>query len=286
MNAFPRSISQDFDTLMELMILVINSRMNMPVEPEMEFLNDFQTLSLKLFKQLCSTKSVSLGCVFQSKTGLAYEFIDQGSVSILARASIETFLTLHWLFSGDLELSRFRHRVWQYAGLTDRVGHTATTDEGRVKQASAREQQAELLLLIQSSEHFIKHSTKEQNQLLKGNWRVGWSWGEEAVRAGFHRKYFDNVYGYLCGYSHSNYISVMQIGQAQDLPTQARMTEAGLQISVHIMSHFIHLYASTFSPASDLLNASESRPIVDVWHFKSDDMNQIFDMSAGGEAEL
>lgn len=284
MTAFPRDIEQDFDALIELMILVINSRHNSPMIPGMEFLNDIQTLSLKLFKQLCSTKTISTGCVFQSKTGLAYEFIDQGSVSILARASIETFLTLHWLFSGDLELSRFRHRVWQYAGLADRVGHTATSDEGRAKQASAREQQAELLPFIQSSDHLKAYTAKQIDQLLKGNWRVGWSWGEEAERAGFHRKYFDNVYSYLCGYSHSNYISAMQIGQAQDLSTQARMTDAGLQISVHIMSQFIHLYASTFSPAADILNASESRQVARFWHFKSEDMNPIYNPSAGGSA--
>lgn len=282
MTAFPRDIEQDFDALMELMILIINSRFNSPITPGMEFLNDIQTLSLKLFKQLCSTKTISTGCVFQSKTGSAYEFIDQGSVSILARASVETFLTLHWLFSGDVELSRFRHRIWQYAGLQDRVDHTATSDEGRAKQASAREQQAELLPLIQSSDHLKAYTAKQIDQLLKGNWRVGWSWGEEAERAGFHRKYFDNAYGYLCGYSHSSYISAMQIGQAQDLPTQARMTDAGLQISVHIMSQFIHLYASTFSPAADILNASESRQIARFWHFKSEDMNPIYNPSAGG----
>ncbi|MGD8220193.1 DUF5677 domain-containing protein [Pseudomonas thivervalensis] len=276
MTAFPRDIGKDFDSLMELMILVINSRLNMPVEPEMGFLNDIQTLSIKLFRQLCSTKVISTGCLFQSNTGSAYEFIDQGSVSILARASIETFLTLHWLFSGNLEQSRFRHRIWQYAGLHDRVQHTATTAEGRAKQASAREQQEELLPLIQSSEHFKKYSLKEQAQLLKGNWRVSWSWGEEAVRAGFHRRYFDNVYGYLCGYSHSNYISAMQIGQAQELSIQAQMSEAGLQVSVHVMAHFIHLYAATFSPAANLLDKSEAKSIANLWHFKADDMDHIF----------
>lgn len=282
MTAFPRDIEHDFDALIELMIVIINSRLTSPVVPEMEFLNDIQTLSLKLFKQLCSTKTVTLGCVFQSKTGSAYEFIDHGSVSILARASVETFLTLHWIFSGDLELSRFRHRIWQYAGLAERISHTATTAEGRAKQASAREQQAELLPLIQASESLKAYTPKQVDQLLKGNWRVGWSWTDEAVRAGFHRKYFENVYTYLCGYSHSSYISAMQAGQAQDLPTQAWMSDSGLRISVHIIARFIRLYASTFSPASDLLNASESKHIVAFWHFKADDMNPIFDQGAGG----
>lgn len=68
----------------------------------------------------------------------------------------------------------------------------------------------------------------------------------------------------------------MQIGQAQELSIQAQMSEAGLQISVHIMAHFIHLYAATFSPAAGIVDKSDARSIVNMWHFKADDMDHIF----------
>lgn len=272
-----RDFDSDFNALIELMVAMIDARAASAMSPGLEWLNDIQTLSIKLFKQLCSTKSLSSGCVFQSVTGKSIEFIDQGSVSILARASIETFLTLHWIFGCPTEQSQFRHALWQYAGLTDRVNLNPSTDEGRVKQADAKVQQLELLQVIEASPFLSSYSVKEIKELKKGNWRVGWSWGGEAVRAGFHKLYFDNVYSHLCGYSHSNYISAMQIGQAQSTSDQAKLASAGIQVSIHVLAHFIHLYASTFSPAADLLAASPAKPVADLWHFKAEDMDFIFE---------
>lgn len=119
--------------------------------PGMEWLNDIQTLSVKLFKQLCSTKSLADGCMFQSATGKEIGFIDQGSIFILARAAIENFLVLHRIFSSPPEQAKFRHALWQYAGLADRASLTTSTDEGRIKQASAKTQMAELLEVIEAS---------------------------------------------------------------------------------------------------------------------------------------
>lgn len=276
MTAHFRDLESDFDGLIELMVVMIDARAESRMTPGMEWLNDIQTLSIKLFKQLCSTKSLAYGCVFQSNTGKKVEFIDQGSISILARASIETFLALHWIFEGLAEQSQFRHALWQYAGLSDRANLNASTDEGRIKQADAKAQMAQLLKFIEASPFLSLYSVKEIKELKKGNWRVGWSWSSEAVRAGFHKLYFDNVYGHLCGYSHSNYISAMQIGQAQSIADQEQLSRAGVQISIHVMAHFIHFYASTFSPAADLLSASPAKIIADTWHFKAEDMSHIF----------
>lgn len=278
-----RDFDSDFNLLIELMVAMIDARAASPITPGMGWLNDIQTLSIKLFKQLCSTKSLSDGCVFKSAAGKSIEFIDQGSVSILARASVETFLTLHWIFGCPSERSQFRHALWQYAGLTDRVNLNSSTDEGRVKQADARVQQAELLGFIEGSPLLNKYSVREIKELKKGNWRVGWSWSSEAVRAGFHKLYFDNVYSHLCGYSHSNYISAMQIGQAQSITDQSKLASAGIQISIHILAHFIHLYASTFSPAADLLAASPAKAVADLWHFKAEDMNFIFEQEKSAD---
>ncbi|WP_196758003.1 DUF5677 domain-containing protein [Stutzerimonas stutzeri] len=252
--------------------------------PGMEWLNDIQTLSIKLFKQLCSTKSLAYGCVFQSNTGNKIEFIDQGSISILARASIETFLALHWIFQGSAEQSQFRHALWQYAGLADRANLNPSTDEGRIKQADTKVQMAQLLELIEASPFLSLYSIKEIKELKKGNWRVGWSWSSEAVKAGFHKSYFDNVYGHLCGYPHSKYISAMQIGQAQNIADQKQLSSAGVQISIHVMAHFIRFYASTFSPAADLLSSSPAKAIAGMWHFKAEDMIHIFDQKNDAES--
>jgi hypothetical protein len=284
MTAHFRDLESDFNGLIELMVAMIDARAESHMTPGMEWLNDIQTLSIKLFKQLCSTKNLAYGCVFQSNTGKKIEFIDQGSISILARASIETFLAMHWIFEGPAEQSQFRHALWQYAGLADRANLKPSTDEGRIKQVESKAQMAPLLEFIAGSSFLSLYSAKEIKELKKGNWRVGWSWSSEAVRAGFHKSYFDNVYGHLCGYSHSNYISAMQIGQAQSIADQEQLSSAGLQISVHVLAHFIHFYASTFSPAADLLSASPAKSIADVWHFKAEDMSHIFDQKNGASS--
>lgn len=276
MTAFVRDLEHDFDSLMELMVAMVESRAGSPLTSGMEWLNDIQTLSLKLFNQLCSTRVLAKGCVFESQNGQRIEFIDQGSIAVLARASVETFLTLHWVFSGSAEQSMFRHMLWQCGGLMDRLNITPTTDEGRAKQRESGEQVAQLLIRIEANPLLAAYSKKEVKELRKGNWRVGWSWGAEAVRAGFHKSYFDNIYGHLCGYSHSSYISAMQIGQAQDLRDQYNLSQMGFQVSTHILAHFVHFYASTFSPAADLLNSSPAKPIADLWHFRADDMNHIY----------
>lgn len=278
-----RDLESDFDGLIELMVAMIDARAESRMTPGMEWLNDIQTLSIKLFKQLCSIKSLANGCVFQSYTGKKIEFIDQGSISILARASIETFLALHWIFKGSVEQSQFRHALWQYAGLADRVNLNASTGEGRIKQADAKAQMVQLLEFIEASPFINLYSIKEIKELKKGNWRVGWSWSSEAVRAGFHKAYFDNVYGHLCGYSHSNYISAMQIGQARSIEDQEQLSRAGVQFSIHVMAHFIHFYTSTFSPAADLLAVSPAKFIADIWHFKAEDMNHIYGQRDGAD---
>lgn len=280
-----RDLDGDFSALIELMSSMVDARAGSSIAHGMGWLNDIQTLSIKLFKQLCSTKSLAGGCVFKSATGKSIEFIDQGSVSILARASVETFLTLHWIFGCPTDKSQFRHALWQYAGLNDRVNLNTSSEEGRVKQADAKAQQAELLRFIEGSPLLTEYTVREIKELKKGNWRVGWSWGSEAVRAGFHKLYFDNVYSHLCGYSHSNYISAMQIGQAQSIADQSKLASAGIQISIHILAHFIHLYASTFSQAADLLAASPAKPIADLWHFKAEDMNFVFEREKSADHE-
>lgn len=56
-----RDLESDFDGLIELMVAMIDARAESRMTPGMEWLNDIQTLSIKLFKQLCSIKSLANG---------------------------------------------------------------------------------------------------------------------------------------------------------------------------------------------------------------------------------
>jgi hypothetical protein len=97
-------------------------------------------------------------------------------------------------------------------------------------------------------------------------------------------------YGWLSVYSlkpvfnlSCDYVSAMQIGQAQSITDQSKLASAGIQISIHILAHFIHLYASTFSAVAHLLAASPAKAVADLWHFKAEDMNFNFEQEKSAD---
>ena len=113
---------------------------------------------------------------------------------------------------------------------------------------------------------------------MKGNWKVGISWIEFGVQAGFHEKYFENVYSYLCGYSHSSYASALQVGQAQSINDQNMLAQPIMGVGVVIMAHFTFTYSRIFSSATTVLNKNTyARSIAEKWQFGPDDMANIFE---------
>jgi hypothetical protein len=135
----------------------------------------------------------------------------------------------------------------------------------------------ELKSEIASSPEICNYTDKQRKKLLGGEWRIGNGWADLGVSAGFHNKYFNNVYGYLCGYSHSSYLSALQVGQAQSTNDQQMLTQAILGIGIVLMAHFAFSYSAAFSSASTVLHAypSELR-IAEKWRFGHENMAKIY----------
>ena len=133
-------------------------------------------------------------------------------------------------------------------------------------------------MAISKSEKLKSFTPNQQGQLLKGKWRVGNGWTDLGVNAGFHKKYFDNIYSYLCGYSHSSYISAIQVGQAQSREDQECLTSSILGIGTVIMAHYAFSYSKTFDSAIEVLNKNgAAKAIAEKWHFGPEDMAAIYD---------
>ncbi|MFI8581015.1 DUF5677 domain-containing protein [Ectopseudomonas khazarica] len=280
MSGYVHDVLRDFDALIGLMLDMIQAQAGLSIEPGEEWTNDAQILATKLFKQLCSTRAMLSETEILTHDGQRFPFIDHSSATILARACIESYIVLHWIFQNeDKQLRHFRHSVWRLAGLMDRLSIHPSTDEGRAKVAETEVQVAELLPLIERSPYLQRYTPKQANRLLKGDWRVDWSWTDEAVRAGFNKKYFENVYGHLCGYAHSSYISSMQIAQAQQLEQQYMLAEGSLQAAVHVIARFIHFYADLFPTARETLKSAPEgvQAISRYWNFGSKEMDHLFD---------
>lgn len=279
-GSYVHDVIRDFDALNGLMMEMIQAQCGLLIEPGEEWINDAQILAIKLFKQTCSTRVMLSETELVTHDGQCFPFIDHSSATILARACIESYIVLHWIFQNeDRQLRQFRHSVWKLAGLIDRLSLHPSSDIGRAKVAETEIQVAELKAVIEQSSYLQQYTPKQAKRILKGEWRVDWSWADEAVRAGFNKKYFDNLYGHFCGYAHSSYISTMQIGQASDLGQQYRMAEASLQVVVHVMSRFVHFYADLFPSARETLeDAPQGVQLISRhWNFDSADMDELFE---------
>lgn len=287
--AYRRDIEADFDTLIDVMADMIDAQVDVPWCEGDDWIVDLQALSIKLFKQLCSARGLLEPTAFINSRKQVFQFIDHSALIVVVRACIESYIAMHWIFgSSDINHRRFRHQVWTLAGLYDRLGLHATTDEGRRKITETQTQADELSAKLSTSPFLVADYTdKQRKRVLKGDWRVDWSWTDQAVRAGFHHKYFESMYSHYCGYAHSSYISALQVrDSATSIDDQRMLARAALQAGVHVLAHFLFFYASTLNAPSRVFETNEAaRKVAGFWHFEAEEMDYLYEQKEGADPE-
>ncbi len=270
--------SNEYEELLNLFIDLVQSQAGKKISEGEEWMNDAQTLSVKLFRHLVSMQILSTGSAIERQGKPIASFIDHASVKVITRAALETYLVFYYIFGcDDKSLAKFRHTTWVLGGLTDRQSSHVSTEENRSVLVEEKKLIEELKKEIGNSQFFKSFTTNQQTEILKGKWRVGSGWSNLGVAAGFHKKYFDNIYSYLCGYSHSSYISAMQIGQAKSIEEQESLTNSIMGIGIVIMAHYAFSYSAAFESAKEVLNKSNiAKAIAEKWHFGPDDMDAIY----------
>ena len=160
----------------------------------------------------------------------------------------------------------------------DRQKYNIKSEYGQEILAKENHTIKELRAEIQKSDHFHKYTKNQKHQLLKGKWRDGFSWTDIGHSADFHTQYFENIYNYLCGYSHSSYASVFQIDEARSIDDQQMLASTMLGVGVVLMGHFTFSYPSVFPEAEYVLSTNpEARRIAESNRFGSDDMSEFYD---------
>jgi len=275
-----RDPEQDFAIITELFASMIEAQEGQALTPDDAWINHAQVLAMKLFKQACSVRVILNPTQVDFEDGKHVLFVDHSSATILARACLETFIVFHWIFqSKDPALRKFRHGVWRLGGLMDRLKLHPSTDKARETIEATRLQTAQQIAEIEASPYLGDYKPDQAKRLLKGDWRIGWSWTDEAVRAGFHKKYFQNVYSHFCGYAHSSFISSMQMGEAQSMDDQRMLGLVALQTTVHVMARAVSFYADLFPRGRATLGASseESKKVAYFWGFTGADMDHLYE---------
>ncbi|UVM27782.1 DUF5677 domain-containing protein [Pseudomonas sp. B21-021] len=235
-------------------------------------------LAKKLFRHMCSARTLLEPSPFQNQTFPSRSFIDHSSIAVLTRSSLENYLVMTWLLSGgNQSLQEFRHNVWEYCGWKKRSKMAATTNDARTVRQAAEDDAVALWPEIQGSPHFQNYTEAQQKSLRKGDWGVGWNWNDLALEAGLHRTYFTSIYPFLSGHVHSDFIGAIQNGQANNLQDQYMLGSGHLMVIVMLLGHFAHHYAGVFPPARNVLHgAGEARVIAEKWNLRADDMDFLY----------
>ena len=247
-------IASDYSTLVSLIIQLVESQNGKKVEPGKEWLHDAQTLSVKLLRHLVSMQALAAGAVVKQDPARTLFFIDHASIKVIARAALETYLVLFYLYGGaDSATSKFRHKTWRLAGLMDRQKYEVSIAEHREVLRFEKSHIDVLLSEIKADPQVQTYTPRHQAKLFNGDWRIGNSWSHLGKKAGFPERFFKNVYSYLCGYSHSSYLSVLQAGQATTNEDQKMLAHGILFIGTSIMAHFIFTYSGIFNQGASII---------------------------------
>lgn len=269
----------DYSILLDLFFELVESQAEKKFEPGQEWMNDAQVLAKKLYQHLISMRLIAEGTTVERDGNPKTSFVDHASVKVVARAALETYLVFYYIYGNhDHSLSEFRHKIWRIGGLADRQKIHPISEKVREVLALDQKHLDKLRSEIEGSPHLEGCKPRQKRNLLAGKWRSGISWADIGTSAGFHENYFKSIYGYLCGYAHSSYLSALQVGQAESIKEQQMLTQSILGVGIVLMAHFAFFYSTVFTSAEDILSANpDAKGVAEKWRLGPEDMGPIWD---------
>ena len=253
--------NNEYLNMMNIVFKLGNHQIGKKITDENKWILDVEALTTKLFNHI--------GTIFHLRKGtgihLPYDeprkYFDHASVSIIIRATFETYLTFYYLFS-DLEINQdaqqLRYLSWKLRGLLDRQSFRVTLEE-HIKKLEEEKKLVDILVAeIKNNPEFELADKKEKKMLRTGQWRVKKSWADLSKIAGFNEEIFRNTYRYLCSYSHSGSLSTLQIGDAENLQDQFNLTKISMHYGLILMCHFANSYMNLF-PESKKIYEQETK---------------------------
>lgn len=216
---------------------------------------------------------------------LGQTFVDPASIVVLVRTLFESALTFNYVFVQPRESAErdLRYAAWKLAGLVGR--HKSKPRMTVNKQKS--EEERPLIISLERDIRALLPSMGLPDQVLKeickkGEWRLpaktvngrlDWpGWVDLAETAGFGRKHAEDIYRYLCGYSHSGYIPALQLRQATTPEDRRTLCDPMLNEAKISLSLTIRDYAALFEKAALVLRENSAfAEVVETWLYIGSD---------------
>jgi len=257
---------QEYLVLLELLCRVSGETKSI-VTSDPNRLRDVEGLGVKFASHSTSVFYLSRGTIIKDFPLGQIDFVDFASISAVARAAFEAFLTFHHVFVAPKtdRMRNFRYWAWLLSGLCERQKFPATTPDHQKRKETEKKQIKELHKKLCSNPEFIQLSKQKRDNIKKGRWRL-YSWKKIAKDAGLDELHASTIYGYLCGYAHSDSLSVLQIHDAKLREQQEKLSRIAVQNTMIATANMIFLYCDVFPDGKKALAKNpEATQIAKCW---------------------
>lgn len=269
MNDMPIFQEQDeYIKLLETLIKVVDANKGTALGRDNRLL-EVEGLCKKFIGHVSSALylfgSTTLPSVKVTDRGIS--FFDPGSINVLGRAALESFLVFHYIFiepQTDDEKD-FRYYSWLYASLLDRQKFPSRSEEGKKQLTDEKQIINAVRETINNNSVFKQLDEKKKKRLFEGHWRHQ-SWTSICMSAGLSEILSKQFYGHLCAYAHSGCQSVQQIGNAVTAGTQKAMCVATMKLVMIAMANMIKINCQMFTKSKDVIQQDDvAKKLIDHW---------------------
>lgn len=199
-------------------------------------------LVLKLFGHATSILKLTEGIKHIPGMTVELDFIDTASMTVLARSSLETYSMIHHIFQDPKDDDEFKFRLYysQYRGLATRKSSVPQTHQAAQQLKKDLQEMQHLIKIVRTTNKYQNLKTPQKNQVENGKFDEI-SKKAIIVRSGFSQANTDLWYGYLSDYTHSGFLSSLQINQAdkkqQETNIEAELVQAAvpLVLTIHLL---------------------------------------------------
>lgn len=265
---------KDLFLLIEHFLLVANSLKGTKI-PDDERIRFAEPLGKKALSHIISALNLHKGTKFILSDRSYTESVDFSSIAVLTRAAIETYLTFNYILVNpkDKDEQDFRFFCWDLAGFIERENYPAKNDKSKRLKQEEQELKNIKIQELENNKVFKQLNIKTQKQILKGNWKVGKSWIDLARYASMPDEMFKHLYSYLCSYSHSGRLSIIQIEQTKGFDREKEFGKIFQTINLLILSRLIMDYIYLIPNCKRVFESNERAvDVTYIWNIIGDNL--------------
>lgn len=222
-------------------------------------------------RTLCHKFLDHIGSIVFLRSGPQKQGIDDfprlASINALVRVAYEAMLVFAHVFYSFENQNEFelRYLLWQRAGYMNRRRASIKT-LSKEAELKLNEEQSIIIDLenrIKANPLWnrIEEDKNRRKRYERGEWNID-GLKKIASEIGLSEEYYNSMYIYGCSYTHTDFLSIMQVGHLKSDNDRLKLTISSLHFALMSMSLFIEMYSRCFPEAK-----SKDLNVFDKIHF-------------------